>query len=452
MNSKMIVALAVCLQPPALGLTACDSPTSVKIQPELGAAAQGMGTAKQIRKHTAIQGVNAVQLNWWFNHIADRDGAYWRSLSPNNTSIRWDVSLQQAQGLIGSVFVSEQAVGGEPLEMRLQYQDWSTVSRMNGILPALPIPPDYTPPYPTPTNPGDVNGFNHNMLILDNAGYVPGRILVSFVNTGNDDTAGSTGDRSVDVYVTYYLSWMEGPNRPPSMDDDGYCYADGLVDGLWANFEATLQALPASLPAWWNADSQDDIARQNGYTNVSVVENGVLPGLRAKHITWFFNHIGDTPGTNYVKWAPSNHRTIGWVPGCSPAEVHGSNHLPQDDVVVGAMSIDLQGPNLVRSGFGVVWLPHSISPVPGFYRYMNNLSPGGQCGQQYTQSPSSLQLVHSWDDVPGGAVWRDSLFFKLPLGAAVTQSTFQFEHGWYEGASAKDKLRDMYKDRHQGSP
>lgn len=458
MSFKQIALLTLCLEPVALA--ADKAPPAVKLDPVAGRPeGQGAVAAKQIRKHITLNGVNAMQVNWWFNHIADNSGVYFTPLSSANISIKWDVSLQQAHGLIGSLFTSKQMVNGTPLTLRMQYQDWSTRPRTDGILPSLPVPSDYIPPYPSPTNygpalpvplkPGDINGFNHDLLILNEPGYVIGRVLVSFLNIGDDDTGAKKGNRGVDMYVTYYLPWMAAGNRPSSMSKDGYYYTDSQIDGIWASFQVSLQALPAKLPAWWDADSQDAVARQKGYTTVSVVENGLLPDLQAKYITWFFNHFGDAPGTNYVKWAPSAHKSHSWVPGCSPQDIYGPD-LPEDKVVVGAVSREIQWLNTVQDYKGVEFLDNSLSPAPGYYKHMLNASPFRMCGVKNQPPPSLLQIIHSWEDVQGGAVWRTTLYFKIPLVSPVRQADFQFEHSWYEGASAKDNLRDLYKEHHQG--
>ena len=57
--------------------------------------------SRQIRKNTALKGVNSLQLGWWFQHIADGDGTYWKSLSPRNQSIRWVVSREEATNHVG---------------------------------------------------------------------------------------------------------------------------------------------------------------------------------------------------------------------------------------------------------------------------------------------------------------------------------------------------------------
>jgi hypothetical protein len=291
--------------------------------------------------------------------------------------------------------------------------------------------------------PGEVNGFNMHMLILDDAGFVPGRILWSYANAGSDDTKGNIGDYSVDMYVTFYMTWMEGYNRPPGMDKDGYYYSDRLIKEIWTHFEEVLTALPKYLPgSWWGEESQDAACRAKGWTVISVLDNGVLPGVTSEMITWHWNHLGDAPGTNYVLWAPTAHRTIGWMPGYSPAEILGTDKLPKDKVVVGAITQDIQGNRgLVRGDRGVIWLDNSVSPVPGYYKYLNNLS-GGRCGVK--NPPPTFQLLHTWQDVPGGAVWRTSIISKLPLASPNTQQAFQFEHSWYEGSTTAGYLPQLY--------
>lgn len=401
---------------------------------------------KKVTYNIKLEGVNATMVTWWFNHIADKGGTYWKPLSKKNKSIKWAVSLQQAKGLIGSVYTSEQEVAGEPFKMRIQYADWSTQPRGRELFPLLPVPADYKPRYPSPKGrrlgPGEVNGFNMHMLILDDAGFVPGRILWSFADTGGDDTKGKIGNYSVDMSVTFYLTWMEGYNRPPGMTKDGYYYSDKQIKDIWANFKEGLTALPRHLVAWWDEDSQDGAARENGWTIISVLDNGVLPGVTSEMITWHWNHLGDAPGTNYIMWAPTAHKTIAWIPGCSPAEILGTDKLPKDKVVVGAISPDIQGNrNLVRGDMGAMWLDNSNSPVPGYYKYLNNLTVA-RCGVE--NPPPVFQLHHTWQDVPGGAVWRTSMMMKLPLRSPNTQAAFQFEHSWYEGSTSAGYLPQLY--------
>jgi len=194
-------------------------------------------SSHQIQKNITISGVNAVQLAWWFQHIADRNGAYWKPLSAKNESIYWVVSLQDAAGHIGTLWESDQALPGALFpagqsHMQVQYVDWNTLGRTGGagrptpLNPVLPPPADYTPPYPTPlTQPpaGGNNGFNEDMLFFDGRGFCPGRILWSWQNTGNDDTSAAAGQPfRVSLYCTFYLSYMEGANLPPKMSSPGY--------------------------------------------------------------------------------------------------------------------------------------------------------------------------------------------------------------------------------------
>ena len=130
------------------------------------------------------------------------------------------------------------------------------------------------------------------------------------------------------------------------------------------------------------------------------------------------------------------------MPGCSPAEILGTDKLPKDKVVVGATTQDIQGNRgLVRGARSTIWLDNSVSPVPGYYKYLNNLS-GGRCGVK--NPPPTFQLLHTWQDVPGGAVWRTSIISKLPLASPNTQQAFQFEHSWYEGSTTAGYLPQLY--------
>ena len=89
--------------------------------------------------------------------------------------------------------------------------------------------------------PGDINGFNEDMLFIDGHGFCPGRILWSWVNTGNNDTNATEGQPlQVDLYCTFYLPWMEGSNLPPNMSEAGYFYSDGQVDAIWDNCDWVL--------------------------------------------------------------------------------------------------------------------------------------------------------------------------------------------------------------------
>ena len=59
--------------------------------------------SRQIRKNIALKGVNSLQLSWWFQHIADGNGSYWKPLSPRNQSIRWVVSMEEATNQVGTL-------------------------------------------------------------------------------------------------------------------------------------------------------------------------------------------------------------------------------------------------------------------------------------------------------------------------------------------------------------
>jgi hypothetical protein len=207
------------------------------------------------------------------------------------------------------------------------------------------------------------------MLFFDGHGFCPGRILWSWVNTGNNDTS-ETEDRpfQVDLFCTFYLPWMEGTNLPPEMSAPGYYYSDGQVDAIWAVWEEMLLNLPAHLPEWWGEYSQDKLAREKGWTVALLADTPVFPGVTSEMMVWWWNHgMGDNPGNGYVFWAPPAHHTIRWLPGYSPAEVLGSKDLPLDRVVPGAISPDLQGSHLTQDGGGMMWYPSRMSPIPGVY-------------------------------------------------------------------------------------
>lgn len=75
-------------------------------------AAAGQAVRKVSYGPVTLPGVSALQLSWWFDHIADNDGAFFKPLSENSKSIYWEQSLQQAEGHIGAVYVASRRVGG----------------------------------------------------------------------------------------------------------------------------------------------------------------------------------------------------------------------------------------------------------------------------------------------------------------------------------------------------
>jgi len=100
-------------------------------------------SARQVQRNIAIKGVNAVQLAWWFQHLADKNGAYWKALSPANESIGWVVSLDEAANHIGTLWESSQIVpGGLFPDNRLhtQVQSWTgTPEAGQGDQASLPL-------------------------------------------------------------------------------------------------------------------------------------------------------------------------------------------------------------------------------------------------------------------------------------------------------------------------
>jgi hypothetical protein len=431
-----------------------SKPDVVKIMPGPPglAAATPANPPRQVKKNISITGVNAVQLAWWFQHIADKNGAYWKALSPSNETIHWIVSQEDAAGHIGTLWESDQLVPGglfpeNNLHMQVQYMDWNTRGRGGGpgrptpLNPVLPPPEDYRAPYPTPLKPGDINGFNEDMLFFDGHGFCPGQILWSWVNTGNNDTSETEGRPfQVDLYCTFYLPWMEGSNLPPEMSAAGYYYSDGQVDAIWAAWEEMLLNLPSYLSEWWGEYSQDTQAREKGWTVTLLADTPVFPGVTSEMMAWWWNHgMGDNPGNGYVFWAPPTHHTIRWLPGYSPAEVLGTDELPIDSVVPGAISPDLQGPRLAQDGGGVMWYPATMSPIPGVYE--TNLPMTIVTAEQvanfdserWPASSLNMWLLHQWEEIPGGLIHRSTMIRKLPLASSVTQEGYLTEHQHLEG-------------------
>ncbi|MBP1609997.1 MAG: hypothetical protein H6Q04_2232 [Acidobacteria bacterium] len=424
-------------------------------------AAPAEPAARLIQKHISINGISAVQLTWWLQHLADKDGIYWKPLSNANKTIYWVVNPREdAHHTIGSLFESDQTVpkgvfgDTDNLHMQIQFMDYLTQSRSSvagqttPLMSALSFPSDYTAMYSSPL--GKVtaanNGFNANMIFFDGHGFCPGRILWSWKNTGNDDTVGKVGPPfSIDLYATFYLHWMTGANIPPAMSGEGYYYNAQQIDAIWELWEKTLTKLPGYLPKWFGEDTQDDIARASrngsadGWTVSAVIDTGVLAGANSKMEFWWWMHgMGDEPGNAYVFWHPAVHHTIRWLPGYSPQEVVGKGkEVPTDRVVPGIIYPDLQGDNLVQSGGGMMAYPVSMSPVPGVYK---NIAPMRVVTKAQVDNFASVRfpqpaswLLHQWEDVPGGLVHRSTILSRLPLNSPVSQADFYSEHQLQEG-------------------
>jgi hypothetical protein len=323
--------------------------------------------------------------------------------------------------------------------------DWNTRGRAGGpgqptpFSPVLPFPADYRAPYPTPLNAGDVNGFNEDMLFFDGHGFCPGRILWSWVNIGNNDTAITQGRPfEIDLYCTFYLPWMEGANLPPEMSAAGYYYSDEQIDAIGDIWRDMLVHLPGFLPGWWGEYSQDTMARGEGWTVTAIADTPVFPGVTSEMMVWWWNHgMGDDPGNDYVFWYPFAHRAIRWLPGYSPAEVLGADKLPTDEVVPGAISADLQGPFLVHDGGGMMWYPASMPPIPGVYKTNQPMMMvfAGQVAsfarERWPVPP--MWLLHQWEEVPGRLIHRSTTLAKLPLPSSVSQEMYLTEHQYVEG-------------------
>ena len=408
--------------------------------------------SKQIQKNIRLKGVNSVMLAWWFQHIADNEGIYWKSLSSENESIKWIISLEEATTHVGTLWESDQAVRGNmfpdnKLHMQVQYVDWNTRGRGGGpgkptpLNPVLPPPADYNPPYPTPLDVGDINGFNEDMLFFDGHGFCPGRILWSWVNVGNNDTGMTVGQPfQVDLYCTFYLPWMKGHNLPPAMSKPGYYYSDEQIEAIWELWEKILNRLPVHLPVWWGDYSQDNLAREKGWTVSLMADTPLFGGVTSEMMVWWWNHaMGDYPGNGYVFWTPPFHHTIRWLPGYSPAEVLGTDDLPTDKVVPGAISPDLQGNSLAQDGGGMMWYPTSMSPIPGVYKTNQPMTivTADQVAnfenERWPEPAFGMWLLHQWEEVPGGLIHRSTMIKKLPLPSPITQEEYLTEHQYLEG-------------------
>lgn len=410
--------------------------------------------AKQYQFRVQLDGISAVQLAWWFQHIADKNGIYWKQLAPEaNKRIRWVVTpTDDAHQIIGSLYEFDQMISGglftsDNLRMQIQFEDYITQPRQAPgapapFMPTLPFPSDYAAPHPSPLGMATYanNGFNQDMLLLDGHGFVPGRILWSWKNTGCDDTAATAGKPySIDLYCTFYLPWMEGANRPPALSADGYYFTEAQVNAIWGLWQQMLKSLPTQLPGWFGTDTQDDIARSKGWTVSSVIDTGVVAGANSEMEVWWWMHgMGDEPGNAYVFWHPSVHHAIRWLPGYSPQDVVGKGkRIPTDRVVPGIIYPDLQGDNLVQDGGGMMAYPVSMSPVPGVYKFLNPMmivtkEQVDNFAKVRFPEPSRW-LLHQWEDVPGGLIHRSTVLSKLPLSSPVTQADFYSEHQLQEG-------------------
>ena len=158
-------------------------------------------------------------------------------------------------------------------------------------------------------------------------------------------------------------------------------------------------------------------------------------------IIWLFNHLADPPGDIYRAWAPRDHRAIRWL--VSPAQVLGTDNLPEDKIVIGAISPDLQlRTGDVYTGVGARWYSNDVGPIrKGRYANLLTLSPA----RPGDESPRNVFLTHSFEDAPGGAVWRTTRFFRLgAFPQPITQAVYQLEHLWYEGSRVADFLPGFY--------
>ena len=126
-------------------------------------AAPAEPAARLIQKHISINGISAVQLTWWLQHLADKDGIYWKPLSNANKTIYWVVNPREdAHHTIGSLFESDQTVpkgvfgDTDNLHMQIQFMDYLTQSRSSvagqttPLMSALSFPSDYTAMYSSP--------------------------------------------------------------------------------------------------------------------------------------------------------------------------------------------------------------------------------------------------------------------------------------------------------------
>ena len=416
---------------------------------------------QQVRIDLKLNGISALQLAWWFQHLADADGVYWKELLPSvNEDIGWIVNPREdAHQLIGAMYRSRQRVedkafpAGE-LVMQVLFADYVTQSRgfVQGqpmpLNPTLPVPPEYTPPFPSPlSGPAGIapgldsasNGFNQDLVVLDGKGFAPARILISWRNSGNDDTVATRGKgRAVELVVTLFQPWMEARNRPPAMTSDGYYFDAAQVQVVLKTWARMLEAMPAHLPPWYANDTQDELARAVGYTMSSVIDTGTVPGVDSKMMVWWWNHaMGDEPGGAYTLWCPPAHFAIRWLPGFSPSEVLNGGRVPDDHVVPGIIYPDLQGASLVQEGGGMMAYPPAMSPIPGRYKTINPMMIVSQTQvDRFDQERYPIPprwLLHQWEDRPEGLIHRSTVLSRLPLPAPITQQGFYSEHQLLEG-------------------
>jgi hypothetical protein len=240
---------------------------------------------------------------------------------------------------------------------------------------------------------------------------------------------------------------MEGANVPPAMSGDGYYYSPAQINAIWGLWAQTLSKLPDYLPEWFGTDTQDDLARAStkgnagGWTVSSVIDTGVLVGANSKMEVWWWMHgMGDDPGNGYVYWCPPVHHTIRWLPGYSPAEVLGKKNVPTNYVVPGIIYPDLQGPNLIQNGGGMMAYPTDMAPVPGRYKTLDPMMvvtkaqvDAWEAGTGPRFPQPTRWLLHQWEDVPGGLVHRSTVLSPLPLAAPISQQGFYSEHQMQEG-------------------
>jgi len=389
------------------------------------AAAPGEGANDPVRKVSygpvAIPGISALQVSWWFDHIADKDGAFFKPLSEHNQSIHWAQSLQDSRGHNGAIYVAARSVAGVNRKLRVYYYDWKVVPKS---------PAGYAFPYPA--MPLSINGHNQHQVIITDEGYVPARVVISY----RDDGAGNLLLRA-----DYLVNYMKGANRLPGMTTDGYAYTDDQTAEMWAQTRAEMGKLPEFLPGWFGRETLDDMARPNGYTVVGILDNPMLPGVDSKMIIWLFNHLGDAPGDLYRAWAPRDHRASRWL--VSPAQVLGTNMLPKDRIVIGAIASDLQqSTGDDYKGVGARWYSNEVGPIRnGRYKNLLTLAPSAPGDE----SPRKVFLTHSFEDVPGGAMWRTTRFFRIgAFPQPLTQAVYQLEHPWYEGGEVPNFLPRFY--------
>jgi hypothetical protein len=145
--------------------------------------------AQQIVKHMQIDGISAVQLTWWFQHIGDNNGSYWKPLSDDNKTIYWVVNPREdAHQVIGSLFESDQTVPGglfpgDNLHSQIQFGSLPSLGHLYPASDAanarVDVPVHYTAPTP-PVGRGPPSTMGSaNMIFFDGHGFC-GRILWSW--------------------------------------------------------------------------------------------------------------------------------------------------------------------------------------------------------------------------------------------------------------------------------